>query len=101
MPNQLQVAFLASFVGVFSFLLLVSSVLRTKLEDVLGYDISELILIGLPRDPDNASRRASHPFNTRTGMFAQLLALALAIGTSVVIYWKFASNKRQSLLLIE
>ena len=95
MPNQYQFAFIASFVGVFSFLLLVSAFIKTKLAEA-GYDISQLILIGLPRDESSYQSPPSSTLNTRVAMLAQLIALLLAVGTSAVIYWKYAGNKRES-----
>lgn len=48
MPNKYQFAFLASFTAVFSALLLLSSFVSTKLAEA-GYPISNLILLGLPK----------------------------------------------------
>ena len=52
MPNKPQVVFLLSFLIVFSFLLLLSHFIKTKLNEA-GYHISHLILIGLPLVTNN------------------------------------------------
>jgi cytochrome-b5 reductase len=49
MPNRFQVAFLASLVLTFTSLLLLSRFLNSKLV-AAGYDISQIILIGLPKE---------------------------------------------------
>lgn len=46
MPNKYQLAFLATFISVFSALLFISNYLQARLKDA-GYDISNLILYGL------------------------------------------------------
>lgn len=88
MPNHFQVAFLASFVGVFAFLFFLFNFLRNQLL-YAGYDIDELILIGLPKDPSVPPRK---PTSTKQAMFAQLLALVLAACTSAFIYYKFGMS---------
>lgn len=93
MPNQFQLVFLASFVGVFALLLLVSNFVKAKLAEA-GYDISQLILIGLPKDDNDAFHTSPSAFlTTRNSMLAQLLAVVLALGTSIVIYLKFGSSR--------
>ncbi|KAF4623549.1 hypothetical protein D9613_001963 [Agrocybe pediades] len=52
MPNKYQLAFLTSFLTVFSLLVLISRFLNRKLLEA-GYDINNLILIGLPSTNDN------------------------------------------------
>jgi cytochrome-b5 reductase len=47
MPNKFQFAFLATFVSVFSALVLISRFLNSKLVEA-GYDYRNLILLGLP-----------------------------------------------------
>jgi cytochrome-b5 reductase len=49
MPNRYQLAFLASLFLTFTALLLTSRFINSKLL-AAGYDISELILIGLPKN---------------------------------------------------
>ena len=46
MPNRYQVAFLASFVGVLTGLVLLSNFVSSKLK-AAGYDPGQLILIGI------------------------------------------------------
>ncbi|PSR72391.1 hypothetical protein PHLCEN_2v11734 [Hermanssonia centrifuga] len=93
MPNRYQLAFLASFVGVLSTLFLLSTFIKAKLRDA-GYDISELILIGLPKDTTaEAARSPYSPFSKAT-MFTQLLALIVAALTSAVIYYKFGRTRK-------
>ena len=97
MPNRYQLAFLATFVGVFSSLSALAYFAKKKLREA-GYDISELILIGLPKDKDSAgnsyTQKPSSPFTSeKASMYAQLLALVLAACTTVVIYWKFGSSE--------
>lgn len=60
MPNRYQLAFLATFVGVFSSLSFIAYVVKSKLKEA-GYDISELILIGLPKDKDNIDAQPPPP----------------------------------------
>jgi cytochrome-b5 reductase len=50
MPNKYQFAFLTTFVSVFSALILLSRFLNSKLKEA-GYDINNLILLGLPKEP--------------------------------------------------
>lgn len=92
MPNRYQLAFLASFVGIFGGLVLLSSFIKARLR-AAGYDISQLILIGLPKDdihpPPQQPAWLSSP---RTNMFAQLLALILAVVTSAAMYYKFGAS---------
>lgn len=98
MPNRLQVGFLVSFfITLFSLIFLARwAKLRLK---AAGYDISELILIGLPRDPvkpiDQAHGSAQPSlFQTMSDWaLPELLALLLAFATSVFIYVKFAVSK--------
>ena len=94
MPNQYQLAFLVSFATVFASLFFLSNLVKSALREA-GYDISELILYGLPkRDGDTLPPRST-VFETRTAMFAQLLAVVLAACTSAVLYWKYAASKRE------
>ncbi|CAL1695982.1 unnamed protein product [Somion occarium] len=103
MPNRYQVIFLVSFFSVFATLFFTSRFIGEKLR-AAGYDVSEIILIGLPRnrtlDRDVSQRQlgsgAMPDFNSST--FQQLLALVLAVITSAFIYYKFASSKRKPVL---
>lgn len=96
MPNRLQVVFLLSFATVFTSLVLLSRTIDAKLR-AAGYDISELILIGLPKDNvsvDNSPSAdvASSFIVQKMADFQQLLALVLAVVTSAFIYFKFANS---------
>ncbi|KIP04258.1 hypothetical protein PHLGIDRAFT_25680 [Phlebiopsis gigantea 11061_1 CR5-6] len=94
MPNRYQLAFLASFVGIFSGLVLLSNFIKTALR-AAGYDLSELILVGLPKEeaspPHQPPAWLSSP---NTNMFAQLLAILLAAVTSAAIYYKFGAKRK-------
>lgn len=95
MPNRFQLVFLGSFVGVFSALVFLFNYGKAKLR-AAGYDISELILIGLPKDendPPTTYSTSSWLTSSKSDMFAQLLALILAVCTSAVVYWKFGSSE--------
>jgi cytochrome-b5 reductase len=95
MPNRQQFVFLASFVATFAVLFALSSYLSSKLREA-GYDISRLILIGLPQS-ENA-----HPIPNQMSAsapaFLQLVALLVAAVTSAFIYLKFGRSGTSSLL---
>ena len=98
MPNRLQWAYLTSFFVTFFSLVAVSRVVNRKLKEA-GYDISRLILIGLPPKEgstmsaqDSTNSTASAPASLLAGNATQLLALALAAVTSVWIYRKFGAQ---------
>jgi len=89
MPNHLQFLFLASFFATFALLLALSFYLSTKLRQA-GYDISGLILIGLPQSEN------THPFPNQMSAFApsflHLAALLVAAVSSAFIYFKFGRS---------
>ena len=95
MPNHLQFIFLASFVATFAFLFALSTYLYSKLREA-GYDISRLILIGLPQS------EKVHPIpnqmSASTPAFLQLVALLVAAVSSAFIYLKFGRSGMSSLL---
>lgn len=108
MPNRLQVAYIISFLTTFFSLVALSTYLRAKLK-AAGYNISDLILIGLPKNQtDNGANDASLP-HTEPAMqtvsdfanspYAQLLAVALTVATSVLIYLKFGGNAKRKPVL--
>ncbi|KII93471.1 hypothetical protein PLICRDRAFT_131281 [Plicaturopsis crispa FD-325 SS-3] len=104
MPNRYQAAFLASFLATFSVLFATSRYINQRLL-AAGYDISELILIGLPKNtsrdamPESASASSfSLDDLLKGGVSAQVLALALALVSSVIIYVKFGASKRKPVL---
>ena len=97
MPNQLQLLFLGSFFLTFFALFAFSNYLLSKLRQE-GYDISNLILIGLPRSDE----RTPHPAMSATAapsfldvhqsVVAQIIAILLAVGSSAFIYVKFGRS---------
>ncbi|KAK7694572.1 NADH-cytochrome b5 reductase [Cerrena zonata] len=102
MLNRFQAIFLLSFATVFTTLVFLSRTIDAKLR-AAGYDISELVLIGLPKE--NASVEipptddvASSSIVSKMADFQQLLALVLAVVTSAFIYFKFANSKRKPVL---
>lgn len=95
MPNRLQVGFLVSFFLTLFSLIFLARWAKLRLK-AAGYDISELILIGLPREPVEhvVDQAQSSLFQTMSDWaLPELLALLLAFGTSVFIYVKFAFSK--------
>ncbi|KAF8507061.1 ferredoxin reductase-like C-terminal NADP-linked domain-containing protein [Russula emetica] len=85
MPNHLQFLFLASFFTTFAVLLALSLYLSSKLRQA-GYDISRLILIGLP--PSENTHPIPNQMST-SAPFLQLVALLVAAVSSAFIYFKF------------
>lgn len=103
MLNRFQAIFLLSFATVFTTLVFLSRTIDAKLR-AAGYDISELVLIGLPKE--NASVEtppsddvASSSIVSKMADFQQLLALVLAVVTSAFIYFKFANSSTHVLSL--
>lgn len=95
MPNRLQVGFLVSFFLTLFSLIFLARWAKLRLK-AAGYDISELILIGLPREPVEhvVDQAQSSLFQTMSDWaLPELLALLLAFATSVFIYVKFAFSK--------
>ena len=100
MPNHLQFLFLASFLTVLVTLVALSHLLQSKLR-AAGYDISEIILLGLPKTPtpdaqglDMAS--AQDLLNLQDNKVAQVVALALAVASSAFIYLKFGRSREST-----
>jgi len=94
MPSHLQFLFLTSFLTTFAVLLALSSYLYSKLRQA-GYDISRLILIGLPSEnthPIPNQMTASAP------SFLQLVAVLVAAISSAFIYFKFGRSGTSLLL---
>jgi len=107
MPNHLQLLFLASFFITFVLLLTISNILSSKLREA-GYDISKLILIGLPQSPDahphipnQMSTSAPSFLDVRQSVLAQLVALLLAVATSAFVYLKFGRSGTSSFFRLE
>jgi cytochrome-b5 reductase len=101
MPNHLQLLFLGSFVLTFLFLLTVSNYILSKLHQA-GYDISNLILLGLPRadEPTHHPMSATAPsfLDLRQSVVAQIVAILLTVGSSAFIYFKFGRSGTSSCL---
>ena len=101
MPNHLQLLFLASFFLTFIVLLTLSHILSSKLREA-GYDISHLILIGLPNSevshPNQMATSEPSFFDVRQSIVAQLIALLLAAASSAFIYLRFGRTGTSSLL---
>ena len=104
MPNHLQLLFLASFFLTFIILLTLSNLLSSKLREA-GYDISNLVLIGLPKSehshPHSPNQMATStpPFlDVRQSVVAQLIALLLAAASSAFMYLKFGRTGTSSFL---
>lgn len=98
MPNHLQLLFLASFFATYIILHTLTTLLSSKLREA-GYDISNLILIGLSH-PENTSSKlmsTSAPFlDVRQSVVAQALALLLAVASGAFIYLKFGRSSTSS-----
>src|ERR1700677_4545597 len=96
MPNHLQLLFLGSFSLTFFALFALYNYLLSKIRQG-GYDISDLILLGLPRSDE---RTPHHPMSApapsfldvRQSVVAQILAILLTVGSSAFIYLKFGRS---------
>jgi cytochrome-b5 reductase len=104
MPNRYQIAFIASFLLTFAVLYAASTYIGGKLK-AAGYDITELILIGLPR---NTSMSADNPpmsfdfvAQLQQGGYLQLAALLLAALSSYFIYTKFSPKSAFAFLFVQ
>lgn len=105
--NSLQFSFIASFLTVLFSLFFISDFIGKKLKDA-GYDISRLILIGLPDNrPEQISRsnKITIPWGFNTTMtsqfdlknfqeqgYAQGLAALLALVSVAFLYLKLGST---------
>ncbi|KZT74688.1 NADH-cytochrome b5 reductase [Daedalea quercina L-15889] len=104
MPNRLQWAYLTSFIVTFFSLVAVSRFINRKLKEA-GYDISRLILIGLPPKEgtmsaqDSTASSASVSAGPLGGSTTQLLALLLAAVTSFWVYKKFGAAQKKKPVL--
>ncbi|TDL28689.1 NADH-cytochrome b5 reductase [Rickenella mellea] len=102
MPNRLQLSFVLSFVATFVALLLTSRFIGAQLR-ARGYDVNDLILIGLPKNQppmtDNMSSPAELLAALKTDRNTQLIALLVGLVGSLVVYFKvFATTKRKPVL---
>ncbi|KAI0778114.1 NADH-cytochrome b5 reductase [Trametes elegans] len=96
MPNRNQVAFIASFAGTLLLLVALTEFVKRKLH-AAGYYVSDLILIGLEKKP-RAEPIDPEMADFLNGPYAQLIALALALATSALVYLKFGRGKRKPVL---
>ncbi len=78
MPNQFQLAFLASFSVTLVVLVLLSQFITTKLREA-GYPISHLILIGLDKKDNNSGDMSTTSSNSPAIFFAVFFVLLSAI----------------------
>ncbi|KAI0669968.1 NADH-cytochrome b5 reductase [Trametes maxima] len=98
LPNQFQLAFLASFLGSLALLFAVTEFVKAKLH-AAGYHFSDIILIGLEKKPrEQIDPEAEAMADLTSGPYAQIVALALALVTTVVVYLKFGRGKRKPVL---
>jgi cytochrome-b5 reductase len=101
MPNHLQLLFLASFFFTFLVLLTLSNLLSSKLREA-GYDLSNLILIGLPKSehhtPNQMATSAPPFLDVRQSVVAQIIVLLLAAASSAFMYLKFGRTGTSSSL---
>ncbi|KAG1834581.1 NADH-cytochrome b5 reductase [Suillus variegatus] len=100
--NRQQALFAVSFLSTLAVLVLSFHWLRTQLREA-GYDVSRLILIGL--EPKlNTTQSSDHTNGTPMAFgidssYTQVIALALAVASSVFIFVKFGpSSKRKPVL---
>ncbi|KAI0695362.1 NADH-cytochrome b5 reductase [Cytidiella melzeri] len=102
MVNRYQFVYLATFFTVFSTLVVLFNLAKAKLRE-FGFDVSELILIGLPKQNETRAEDIKSPLTAymsaeTANMVPQVLALVFAVITSVVVYWKFGGSKRKPVL---
>lgn len=111
MPNRQQLAFVASFLFIFSVLVALHHYIDKTLR-AAGYDISRLILIGIPTQDDSTNSTApifpwTRSSNQTIGNmsqatfdfkdlqdkgYTQIAALFAALLSSIFIYFKFATS---------
>jgi cytochrome-b5 reductase len=106
MTNRAQVLFVVSFFSVFAALVLISNYIGSKLR-AAGYDVSRIILIGLETNSSSSSTaKFAIPWSLHPNMttifdindfqekgYAQVVALILALLSSIFIYLKFGTSK--------
>jgi cytochrome-b5 reductase len=89
MPNQLQLLFLASFLVTFLALFALSNLLASRLHQA-GYDISRLILIGLPPLENTYHNQMST--SASSFLDVRVVALLFAALSGAFIYLKFGRS---------
>lgn len=109
MINHLQLAFLLSFLGTFAILWVVSSYISNLLKEA-GYDISNLILLGIPEEsltpvtkmvktPDSDKLIEETLSSTTMNMSnPQLLGLAAAIVTTLYLFIRAQKKVKKPVL---
>lgn len=90
MPNQYQVSFLAAFFTSLALLVSLSHYIQSQLK-AAGYDVSRLILIGLPTNHTNMDSASA---SSSAFPLTQIGALLLAAATSALLYAKFGVKSR-------
>ncbi|KAI0036694.1 NADH-cytochrome b5 reductase [Vararia minispora EC-137] len=91
--------FFASFFASLSILIVTSNFIRQKLRDA-GYDISRIILYGLPDKPtDTSHSMASDPVAAYLqglfdGNLPQILAVVFTVASGVVLYYTFGASSK-------
>lgn len=93
MPNQYQTSFLLAFLATLAVLVGVAYSVQTQLK-AAGYDISRLILIGLPTNDTNADMSSASALTVAGLPAAQVGALVLAVVTSALLYVKFGAKSK-------
>jgi len=95
--NRLQFTYIASFLITFTSLFLALRFIDAKLQGG-GYNFSELILYGLPRnatlDSNSTNTTEKAVVKFRGNPFAQVLAFTFAVVTSLFFYFKFAAKRK-------
>ncbi|KAI0321700.1 NADH-cytochrome b5 reductase [Amylostereum chailletii] len=98
-----HLVFLASFLLVFGSLFAISNFLGGKLRTA-GYDVADIILIGLPKQPlpdphaPMSSQAAPALINFSENRLAQAFAILLALVSGAFIYLKLGRTKRKPVL---
>lgn len=102
MPNLNQFAFLLSFGATFGALFLLSRLVSAQLK-AHGYDISDIVLIGLPKpEPGHIPKynvSSGTPFMDQLSSTsgAQLAAIVIGVCGALFLYLKFTGSSKPSL----
>jgi cytochrome-b5 reductase len=102
MPNHLQLLFLGSFFLALFGLITLSHYFISKLRHA-GYDIADLILLGLPPSDEPTPHLpmttvASSFLDVRQSVVTQIVAILLAVASGAFIYLKFGRSAREPVL---
>ncbi|TBU48412.1 hypothetical protein BD309DRAFT_949715, partial [Dichomitus squalens] len=93
MPNRFQVAFLISFVATLFLLIVTTEFVKAKLHQ-RGIYVSDLILLGTGKIPQREPiASADIMSDVFSASYNQLIPLALALITSVLLYAKFGRGR--------